>query len=320
MAAKPDDRYPAIGEMVIALEGYLDESGIPSDKIAGELGRYFGAPAPYEQALKERLVDHPRAPRPEAPRRRRALRRARRLRIACSRSIRTTRRSSRSSIRINRKKKLRTAGLAVARPRGDRRRRGWRSSSARSHPRSRLPSIAIAQHGWDERSEAAARGPRPRCPRYPDEVIVAPPIDAVRARRLADRPDRRGHGDGGGEAADADPRVSVEALGVTASATILGSRCRRTESSARRSTRRAAPRPQQVLPAGGAGHQARGDGANRDHRPHAHAGPPQADPATFATSRRSAWSSTTAPRRSATRSRSRSTTRLTRSSRSRSSS
>ena len=42
---------------------YLDESGLPSDKIAGELARYFKAPASYEQALKERLVDHadPRA-------------------------------------------------------------------------------------------------------------------------------------------------------------------------------------------------------------------------------------------------------------------
>ena len=58
MAARPDDRYPAIGEMVTALEGYLEESGIESDKIAGELARYFKAPPAYEQALKERLLDH----------------------------------------------------------------------------------------------------------------------------------------------------------------------------------------------------------------------------------------------------------------------
>jgi len=58
MAAQPGDRFPAIGEMVIALEGYLDESGIAHDKVAGELGRYFEAPAAYEQALKDRMIDH----------------------------------------------------------------------------------------------------------------------------------------------------------------------------------------------------------------------------------------------------------------------
>jgi tRNA A-37 threonylcarbamoyl transferase component Bud32 len=58
MAAQPADRFAAIGEMVIALEGYLEESGIASDKVAGELGRYFQAPAAYELALKERMVDH----------------------------------------------------------------------------------------------------------------------------------------------------------------------------------------------------------------------------------------------------------------------
>jgi serine/threonine-protein kinase len=58
MAALPNDRYPAIGEMVIALEAYLEESGLQHDKVAGELARYFQSPAPYEQALKERLVDH----------------------------------------------------------------------------------------------------------------------------------------------------------------------------------------------------------------------------------------------------------------------
>ena len=58
MAALPSDRYPAIGEMVVAIEGYLEESGIASDKIASELGRYFGAPVAYEQAFETRLVDH----------------------------------------------------------------------------------------------------------------------------------------------------------------------------------------------------------------------------------------------------------------------
>jgi len=58
MAALPSDRYPAIGEMVVAIEGYLEESGIASDKIASELGRYFNAPVAYEQAFETRLVDH----------------------------------------------------------------------------------------------------------------------------------------------------------------------------------------------------------------------------------------------------------------------
>jgi len=58
MAMNPDDRFPAIGEMVVALEGYLEESGIATDKIAGELARYFSAPAAYEQALEDRLIDH----------------------------------------------------------------------------------------------------------------------------------------------------------------------------------------------------------------------------------------------------------------------
>jgi len=58
MAAAPADRYPAISEMVLALEAYLEESGLASDKVTSELARYFKAPASYEQALKERLVDH----------------------------------------------------------------------------------------------------------------------------------------------------------------------------------------------------------------------------------------------------------------------
>jgi serine/threonine-protein kinase len=58
MAAQPADRFPAIGEMVLALEGYVEESGLAPDKVAGELGRYFQAAAPYELALKERMIDH----------------------------------------------------------------------------------------------------------------------------------------------------------------------------------------------------------------------------------------------------------------------
>jgi serine/threonine-protein kinase len=58
MAALPNDRYPAIGEMVLAIESYLDESGIAKEKVPSELARYFQAPAPYELALQQRLVDH----------------------------------------------------------------------------------------------------------------------------------------------------------------------------------------------------------------------------------------------------------------------
>src|SRR5580692_7107468 len=58
MAADPMQRYPAIGEMVLALDGYLEESGVATDKVAAELSRYFKSPASYEQAFKDRLVDH----------------------------------------------------------------------------------------------------------------------------------------------------------------------------------------------------------------------------------------------------------------------
>ncbi|MEO6776556.1 MAG: serine/threonine-protein kinase [Kofleriaceae bacterium] len=57
MAAEPADRYAAIGEMVLAIEAYLEESGIQPDKVPAELARYFQAPASYEEALKTRLVD-----------------------------------------------------------------------------------------------------------------------------------------------------------------------------------------------------------------------------------------------------------------------
>src|SRR3954470_21432491 len=57
-AALPADRYPAIGEMVLALEAYLEESGLPSDKVPAELARYFKAPVAYEQAMKVQLIDH----------------------------------------------------------------------------------------------------------------------------------------------------------------------------------------------------------------------------------------------------------------------
>ncbi len=58
MAADPNDRFPNVGEMVIALEAYLEESGIVADKIPAELARYFEAPVAYEQAFEIRLVEH----------------------------------------------------------------------------------------------------------------------------------------------------------------------------------------------------------------------------------------------------------------------
>src|SRR5437868_9583434 len=51
MALQPSDRFPNIGEMVIALDAYLEESGTAADKLTSELARYFKAPVPYEQAL-----------------------------------------------------------------------------------------------------------------------------------------------------------------------------------------------------------------------------------------------------------------------------
>ncbi|HVK88306.1 MAG TPA: serine/threonine-protein kinase [Kofleriaceae bacterium] len=60
MAAAPADRFASVGEMVTALEGYLDESGLPHDKVklASELARYFSSPVAYEQALEDRLIAH----------------------------------------------------------------------------------------------------------------------------------------------------------------------------------------------------------------------------------------------------------------------
>jgi eukaryotic-like serine/threonine-protein kinase len=56
MAKEPADRYPAMTEMVMALETYLADCGL--EQPAAELARYFQAPAAYEIALRARLVDH----------------------------------------------------------------------------------------------------------------------------------------------------------------------------------------------------------------------------------------------------------------------
>jgi serine/threonine-protein kinase len=56
MARMPGDRYRDMGEMLSALERYLDGSGLGG--VRDELARFFKAPAPYEMALKARLVDH----------------------------------------------------------------------------------------------------------------------------------------------------------------------------------------------------------------------------------------------------------------------
>ena len=56
MARMPGDRFRDMGEMLAALERYLDGSGLGG--VKDELARFFKAPAPYEMALKARLVDH----------------------------------------------------------------------------------------------------------------------------------------------------------------------------------------------------------------------------------------------------------------------
>jgi serine/threonine-protein kinase len=58
MAAAPADRYPSVAALVLALEGYLEESGLAPDKVQPELARYLEAPVAYEGALAARLVDH----------------------------------------------------------------------------------------------------------------------------------------------------------------------------------------------------------------------------------------------------------------------
>ncbi len=55
MAREPADRFPAMTEMVLALEGYLADCGL--EQPAAELARYFQAPAAYEVALRARLID-----------------------------------------------------------------------------------------------------------------------------------------------------------------------------------------------------------------------------------------------------------------------
>ncbi|MEZ4359708.1 MAG: protein kinase [Kofleriaceae bacterium] len=56
MARDPQDRYAAMTEMVLALEGYLASCGLEAS--AQELARYFQSPPSYEVALRARLIDH----------------------------------------------------------------------------------------------------------------------------------------------------------------------------------------------------------------------------------------------------------------------
>jgi eukaryotic-like serine/threonine-protein kinase len=56
MAKDPADRFPAMTEMVLALESYLADCGLAQP--AAELARYFQAPGAYEVALRARLIDH----------------------------------------------------------------------------------------------------------------------------------------------------------------------------------------------------------------------------------------------------------------------
>ncbi len=55
MAQEPDQRYPTIGEMLSALERYLEGCGLKDHQA--EVARFFAAPASYEMALRPRLLD-----------------------------------------------------------------------------------------------------------------------------------------------------------------------------------------------------------------------------------------------------------------------
>jgi serine/threonine-protein kinase len=56
MAREPDARYPDVTAMAGALERYCEGSGL--GEPAKELARFFAAPASYEVALDQRLIDH----------------------------------------------------------------------------------------------------------------------------------------------------------------------------------------------------------------------------------------------------------------------
>ncbi len=55
LARAKEDRYPDITEMLVALERYLENSGIKDCRE--ELARYFDAPVSYELALRARVLD-----------------------------------------------------------------------------------------------------------------------------------------------------------------------------------------------------------------------------------------------------------------------
>jgi serine/threonine-protein kinase len=55
LARAKEDRYPDVTEMLVALERYLETSGIKDCRE--ELARYFDAPVSYELALRARVLD-----------------------------------------------------------------------------------------------------------------------------------------------------------------------------------------------------------------------------------------------------------------------
>ncbi len=55
MAREPDSRYRDVAEMLVALEKYLETSGLADQHT--ELQQFFAAPASYELALRARLID-----------------------------------------------------------------------------------------------------------------------------------------------------------------------------------------------------------------------------------------------------------------------
>ena len=166
--------------------------GSPTDKIAGELARYFQAPASYEQALQGPARRSPRRARGQrAARRRRSRGRARRVRSRADDRCR-----EREGARDPRSASTGARGSKTGRARGRRRRRARGRRLLRSTctkpaavPAAR-PIIDVARaaaHGHARRTSCttttplAARADRRRRSRRCDAVAVAIPRDAMRA-------------------------------------------------------------------------------------------------------------------------------------------
>ena len=185
MAARAGDRYPGDQRDGARARGVPRESrASPTDKIAGELARYFKAPVAYEQALKERLVDHLTRRGQKLLAERRSGRRARRVR---------SRADDRSEEREGPRDPRRHQP-----PRAHEDRRASRSARSRVigggaymiHRSRSLPPAAPA----DGRRDRAAAHRRGRRTQVAHELAMAPPDrrrDRGAAGRCGDAGDRR---------------------------------------------------------------------------------------------------------------------------------